>query len=94
MKKVFFIGKFNKLFEEISDYLANFFNVQVCVDNLYMMQSLLKLSQPDLFVISMIGIGEDRSKILNELKYNYPNVPLISLEAPSDSMSEHELTDM
>ncbi|MBQ2744887.1 MAG: response regulator [Lachnospiraceae bacterium] len=94
MKKVFFIGKFNKLFEEISDYLANFFNVQVCVDNLYMMQSLLKLSQPDLFVISMIGIGEDRSKILNELKYNYSNVPLISLEAPSDSMSEDELTDI
>lgn len=94
MAKIIFIGNFNTLFEEISDYLEQYFNVQVCVDNLYMLQSILKLSQPDLFIINMVGIGEHKTKILNELKYNYSDVPLICMEAPSAPVSEEDLIDI
>lgn len=94
MAKIIFIGKFNTLFEEISDYLEKYFNVQVCVDNLYMLQSMLKLSQPELFIINMVGIGDHKSKILNELKYNYSDIPLICMEAESAPISEEELIDI
>lgn len=94
MSKIIFVGKFNTLFEEISDYLEQYFNVQVCVDNLYMLQSMLKLSQPDLFIINMVGIGEHKEKILNELKYNYSDIPLICMEAPSAPISEEDLIDI
>ena len=59
-----------------------------------MLQSILKLSQPDLFIINMVGIGEDKSKILNELKYNYSDVPLICMEAPSAPVSEEDMIDI
>lgn len=91
MKKVFLIGKFNTIFEEINNYLVNYFNVQVCVDNLYMIKSILKLGTPDLFILDMLGMGEDRSKIFNELNYNYPKVPLICLEVTNDLVTEQEL---
>lgn len=94
MSKIIFIGKFNNLFEDINDYMSKYFNVQVCVDNLYMLQSILKLSRPDLFMINMVGIGDHKEKILNELKYNYANIPLICLEAESAPMSEEELIDI
>ena len=52
MKKVFLIGKFNDDFEEMNKYLANHFSVQVCVDNLSVMHSVLKLSNPDFFILN------------------------------------------
>ena len=68
MKKVFFIGKFNDAFEEIKTYLAQFFSVQVCVDNLSVMLSVLKLSQPDILVLNTTDMGETKEEFIKALK--------------------------
>ena len=80
MKKVFFIGKFNDAFEEIKTYLAQFFSVQVCVDNLSVMLSVLKLSQPDILVLNTTDMGETKEEFIKALKENFSHIPLISLE--------------
>lgn len=91
MKKVVFIGKFNLLFEEMNNYLANHFNVQVCADNVEMLKSILNLGAPDIFLFDMLGLGDERAEILDELKNFYSHVPLICMKAIIDDMSEDAL---
>ena len=79
MKRLFFIGKFNTSFKDISNYLEKYFHVLMCVDNLEMMKGLLKINQPDLVVISLIGMGEESREIFNELKNNYSCIPVICM---------------
>lgn len=91
MRKVFFIGKFNTLFEETNNYLVQHFNVQVCVDNLTMIQSILKLSKPDVFVISLLGMGEEKTDILNELRNNYQDIPVVCMVPQGENLSEEQI---
>ena len=94
MKKVFLIGKFNTLFEEINNYLVNYFNVQVCVDNLYMIKSILNLGDPDVFIVDMLGVNASESGILEELCNSHKNIPLICLCAPSEIVKAEDLSSI
>ena len=63
MQKLFFVGKFNKFFEEVNEYLSQHFAVQVCVDNAELVKGMLKLVKPDLILISMLDMEEDGIEI-------------------------------
>ena len=69
MKKILFIGKFNSMFQDINNYFDKLFNVQVCVDNADMVKNILKIKQPDIIVISFIGVSNDIEKIINVLEH-------------------------
>ncbi|MBE5940770.1 MAG: response regulator [Lachnospiraceae bacterium] len=90
MKKVFLIGKFNTVFQEINNYLGKYFNVQVCVDNLEVMKGMLKVNVPELAIISLIGLDETNVKLLDEFKYNYPRVPVICVGTESEQAKFNE----
>ena len=77
MKKVLFIGKFNTVFEDINQYLAKYFSVQVCIDKPDMVRSMLKLNQPNLVVISMIGMNLEHVRIFADVKKMYPVLPVV-----------------
>lgn len=94
MKKVFLIGKFNESFEETKTYLSQFFSVQVCVDNLSVMLSVLKLSRPDMFVINTNDMGETKEEFIKALKTNFAHIPLISLEVCMDAVGEGAFGDL
>lgn len=79
MKKVFMIGKFNTVFQDINDYLGEHFQMQVCVDNLEMVKGMLKLNQPDLVIISLIGLDKYSDGIFGELRFNHENTPVICI---------------
>ena len=79
MKKILFIGKFNSIFQDINNYFENLFSVQICVDNIDMVKGMLRLKQPELVVISLIGISKDAEKIFDDLKYNHPRIPVICI---------------
>lgn len=93
MKKVFLIGKFNEAFEEMNNYLGNYFSVQVCVDNLSVMHSVLKLSQPDFFVLNTYDM-EDKNTFIEELKTNYSDIPLISIETSQAKVGPGAFDDL
>lgn len=80
MKKVFLIGKFHPLFEETNKYFSTYFNVQICVDNLIMMKSLLQLGKPDIFIFDQTESSPEKDKILGELRSNFPECPLICID--------------
>lgn len=94
MKKVFLVGKFNETFEETKTYLSQFFTVQVCIDNLSVMLSVLKFSQPDIFVLNTNDMGEVKDEFIKELKTNYSHIPLISLEVSMDAVGDGAFSDL
>ena len=86
MRKLFLIGKFSESFEELNKYLSNYFNVQVCVDNLSVMQIVLKFSHPDIYVLNTTDMGEDKQAFIDELRTNHSDTPLISMEMSTDAI--------
>lgn len=80
MQKLFFVGRFNKFFEDVNEYLSQHFTVQVCVDNAELVKGMLKLVKPDLILISMLDMEDDGIEIFYELKDNHANVPILCLE--------------
>lgn len=94
MKKLFLIGKFNEGFEEINNYLSNYFNVQICVDNISVMQSVLKLSHPDVFVLNTTDMGDDKQVFIDELKTNYGDIPLVSMEVSAEAIGPGAFDDL
>lgn len=79
MKKIFLIGKFNAVFQDINTYLGKYFQMQVCVDNLEMVRGMLKLNQPDLVIISLIGLDKESGRIFSELRFNHVHTPVICI---------------
>lgn len=90
MKKIFMIGKFNTVFKDINNYLNNYFQVQVCVDNLEMVRGMLKLNQSQLVLISLIGFDKESGKILSELRFKHPHVPVICIGTESEQVHFEE----
>lgn len=84
MKKIFLIGKFNPILEGVNNYLAQNYNVQVCVDNLELIQGMLKMNQPDLILYSMVGVEVGNLNIFFELKLNYAHIPVICYGATAE----------
>ncbi|MBQ7954156.1 MAG: response regulator [Lachnospiraceae bacterium] len=91
MKKVFFIGKFNALYGEVSGYLEKMFNVQICSDDLSVLKNMLIVSKPDIILFSLLGVDEERSDIFSELRSDYASVPLMCLEPPGENVTEEEI---
>lgn len=87
MRKVFLIGKFNLAFEGINSYLSNYFNVQVCVDNLELIKGMLKLNRPDIIVVSLTDLYAEQVTILTELKEWYFAIPVICVGVAADPMA-------
>ena len=55
MKKILLIGKLNHVVKETNTYLSQFFHVQLCSENAGVLEGMLKIVNPDLVVISLIG---------------------------------------
>lgn len=93
MKKVFLIGKFNETFDEMNKYLSNYFSVQVCIDNLSVMQSVLKLSHPDFFVLNTYDM-QDKDAFIEDIRNNYKDIPLISIETSQENVGPGAFEDL
>lgn len=79
MKKIFLVGKFNEIFEDISKYLSQYFSIQVCVDKPDMVNGMLKLNRPDVIIISMIDMNLEHVKIFADIKKNYSDIPVVGM---------------
>ena len=79
MKKILLVGKFNTVFQDISQFLEQYFQVQVCVDNHDMVKGMLSLSVPNAVIVCLIGMDKEGEKILSELKFNYSRVPVLCI---------------
>jgi len=86
MRKVLLVGKFNILFEEISAYLSRFFNVQICESGLMLESNLLRVSNPDIVLIDLLGMEDEKEAIFYELRTYFRELPLVCLKASQDDV--------
>lgn len=78
MKRILLVGKFNGIVQD-NHFFDNLFDAQICVDNVVMVKGMLKIKKPELVVISLNGISVEAKEIFEELKQNYPKMPVICL---------------
>lgn len=76
MKTILLIGKFNSLTEDTNAYLAQYFTVQLCSENTDAVRGILKMSRPDLVLISLAGLTEAFSVVFQELTETYKKTPV------------------
>lgn len=78
MKKILFIGKFNSLTEDTNFFLGQYFTVQLCSENADAVKGMLKMCDPDLVLISLVGLSPDFTPVFQELEMNYRKLPVIT----------------
>ncbi len=86
MKKILIFGKLNEITKNLNSYFLRFFQVQLCSDNIEVSKGLLKVYNPDLVIISLVGLYEIHSGFMNELYSNYRHVPVITIGTETEKV--------
>ncbi len=85
MKKIVLIGKFNNVVKEINTFLSRFFRVQLCSENAGVLEGMLKIVNPDLVVISLVGAYDIDTSIFFMLSDQYPQIPVLTIGTKEES---------
>lgn len=78
MKNILFIGKFNALTEDTNSYLGQYFSLQLCSESPDAVKGILKMTNPDLVLISLVGLKPDFAPVFQELEEQYKKLPVIT----------------
>lgn len=79
MKTIMVIGKMNKLMKELNDFLNQYFRVQLCADNMENASGMIKVVEPDLVLISLMGFTTDERDLFKSVEINFPGLPVITI---------------
>lgn len=85
MKKIVLIGKFNTVVNEINQFLSRYFHVQLCSENAEVLEGMLKIVQPDLVLVSLIGAYDIDTSIFYLLSDRYANIPVLTIGTKEES---------
>lgn len=77
MKKVLLVGELNQTVSSVNKYLSTKFQTQICKDMLDLVKGMIKVFDPDLVLICLVGIGELDNKIMDLFKEKYSNLPVL-----------------
>lgn len=79
MKKILLVGKFNTVVNETNHFLSRYFHVQLCSENAEVLEGMLKIVNPDLVVISLIGAYDIDTSIFFLLSDRYTHIPVLTI---------------
>lgn len=85
MKKILLIGKLNTVVNETNQFLSRYFHVQLCSENAGVLEGMLKIVNPDLVVISLIGAYDIDTSIFFLLSDQYAQVPVLTIGTKEES---------
>ena len=85
MKKILLIGKFNTVVNETNQFLSQYFHVQLCSENAGVLEGMLKIVNPDLVVISLIGAYDIDTSIFFLLSDQYAQIPVLTIGTKEES---------
>ena len=77
MKKVLLVGELNQTVSTIHKYLQAEYQTQICMDNLEMVKGMIKVFEPEMAVICLVGVGELDKRILDHFEARRRNVPVL-----------------
>lgn len=64
MKKILIVGELNHLVGSLNQHLSSGFLTQMCVDNVEIIKSMVRIYRPDMVLICLKGVGELDERIL------------------------------
>lgn len=79
MKKILLIGKLNESIKELSAYLDAHFQVQLCSDDAKTVAGMLKVVNPDLVIVSLIGLHYGNAAVFYNLNELPDSIPIITM---------------
>lgn len=85
MKKILLIGKLNNVVNEMNHFLSHFFHVQLCSENAGVFEGMLKIVNPDLVLISLIGAYDIDTSIFFTLSEKYGEIPVLTIGTKEES---------
>lgn len=85
MKKVLLIGKLNSVVKEMNQFLAQYFHVQLCSENANVLEGMMKIVNPDLVLISLIGAYDIDTSIFYMLSDQYAQTPVLTIGTQEES---------
>ena len=85
MKKILLIGKLNSVVKETNTFLSQYFHVQLCSENASVLEGMLKIVNPDLVLISLIGAYDIDTSIFFLLSDQYANIPVLTIGTKEES---------
>lgn len=85
MKKILLIGKLNSVIKETNRYLSQYFHVQLCSENAGVMEGMLKIVNPDLVLISLIGAYDIDTSMFFLLNDKYGHIPVLTIGTKEES---------
>ncbi len=85
MKKILLIGKLNSVVKETNKYLSQFFHVQLCSENAEILEGMLKIVNPDLVLISLIGAYDIDTSMFFLLSDQYSDIPVLTIGTKEES---------
>lgn len=86
MKKILLVGQLGEIVRSINDGLLREFSVQICSEQIDMIQSMTKIVHPDLFIFCQIGIKELDVAFFEWVKANCPQIPVLVITTEDDWM--------
>ncbi len=85
MKKILLIGKLNNIVKETNKFLSQYFHVQLCSENVNVLEGMLKIVNPDLILISLIGAYDIDTSIFFILSDQYKKIPVLTIGTREES---------
>ncbi len=79
MKNLLLIGKMNEILRELNRYLSKDFKVQVGTDDVSVLSGLIRVAEPDLIIVSLVGMYDGHEAIFLKLQNEYPNIPVLTI---------------
>ncbi len=79
MKKIIMIGKMNEMLKDINDFLSRFFRIQLCTENTQNTLGMLKVINPDLILISLVGFYDVNAVLFDKIKEAFPDTKVITI---------------
>ena len=84
MKKILMIGKLNSMMKDLGDYLHHYFRVQYCVDNSNHAVGMIKVVEPAVVIVSLVGLFDVDKELFVSLRDDFPKVPVITIGTESE----------
>ena len=85
MKKILLIGKLNSVVKETNAFLSQYFHVQLCSENVNVLEGMLKIVNPDLVLISLIGAYSIDTSMFFMLSDQYAQLPVLTIGTKEES---------
>ena len=93
MNTIVMIGKMNELMKDISGFLRQYFSIQLCSENPKNAIGMIKVVEPQLVLISLVGLFAVDEELFDLLQKNFPNIPVITIGTEAESRSFQKYYD-